>query len=72
MSEAKPANPPLFDTMEIQDTIYVTSVTLRDLFAAFALAGLAAYRGNIGSWGDYAAEAYTFADAMLAERERPR
>ncbi len=45
-----------------------TELTLRDLFAAFALAGLIGYYGNQGSGaGVYC---YELADAMLAERER--
>lgn len=49
-------------------------ITLRDLFAAFALAGFLASEdreldaGHMES--DYATDAYRMADAMLIERER--
>ena len=47
-------------------------VTLRDLFAGFALAGMAANPGSAGSPGysELAADAYGYADAMLRERAK--
>lgn len=47
-----------------------SSVTLRDLFAAVALAGLAKGYEECIHLG--ACVAYQFADAMLAERERTK
>ncbi|HEX6939880.1 MAG TPA: hypothetical protein VF158_10750 [Longimicrobiales bacterium] len=55
----------------------IAGMTLRDWFAAHALAGMLAYPGDCshGSWHtnasaqDVAASAYDYADAMLAERE---
>ncbi len=48
------------------------SITLRDLFAAAALAGQEAYQDSDRSIGDAAELAYLTADAMLAERERAK
>ena len=70
------ANPVLFETYTdgcIADGNFVvrtqTDITLRDLFAAFAMAGLLAYADDqaFSSISDYA---YRHADAMLAEREK--
>ena len=67
----KPKNPPLFDIMETQDIVYATSITLRDLFAAFALAGIDTEALDPDKpQGHTARIAYAVADAMLAERER--
>ncbi len=71
MNETKTSNPPLFDIMEMQETVYQTNVTLRDLFAAFALAGLKAGEGAAIQTRSYMVEeSFRLADAMLAERER--
>jgi hypothetical protein len=70
MSETKPTNPPLFDTMEMQETVYETGVTLRDFFAGLALAGMLAHPVDGAIPVEYAGDAYDFADAMLAERGR--
>jgi hypothetical protein len=43
-------------------------MTLRDYFAAAALTGLLANR--LGRYSDMAEDAYKYADAMLAEREK--
>ena len=76
---SKPKNPPLFqpsewttDVPEIP-VVAVTDITLRDLFAAAALAG-----GQVGYdgidatdvYGSIANNVYKIADAMLAARER--
>ena len=64
-----PSNPQLFPWMKDGDT----PVTLRDLFAAFALAGLYASEAVEGgpdySWESVAKNAYGTADAMLKRRE---
>ena len=70
-----PQNPPLFDWEFIQqglnDTHLFTNVTLRDLFAAFALAAQIIQDETAANDPNKAAEwAYVNADAMLAERER--
>ena len=45
---------------------YLTKITLRDLFAGFALVGLAHRQG----YNSAADDAYAYAAAMLAARER--
>jgi len=45
-------------------------MTLRDWFAAHALAGMLADRERDGGYAAFATDAYGFADAMLANRER--
>ena len=60
----KPSNPPLFEN----DGTPHSQVTLRDLFAAFALTGLLA--GQMTKGEDLAADAYEAAEDMLKERER--
>jgi len=57
-------------------TFFQPGMTLRDYFAAHALTGILAtcvYDMSPGSAGprSVAASAYAFADAMLAEREKP-
>ena len=47
-------------------------MSLRDYFAGQALAGMLADSTRQGSLGNYAEDAYKFADAMLAEREKER
>ena len=72
---SKPNNPPLFTThwctTESGNADYSTEITLRDLFAAFALSG---FLGDTISPGvndaDIAKASYTLADAMLAERSK--
>lgn len=69
MSDAKATNPDLFMGSESY-----TEVTLRDMFAAFAMAGLVnavAIEGGMTD-ADVAREAYKSADAMLAQRERSK
>lgn len=48
----------------------VGGMTLRDYFAGQALAGLATLATKIGDPQKFAADAYTLADALLAEREK--
>ncbi len=82
---SEPSNPPLFektfdgDQECPADPTLCTKITLRDLFAAFALAGQIANPKwpNCGPSGLPAPEdecaahwAYCFADAMLEERAR--
>ena len=73
MSESKPRNPPLFWQIETREPgvqgPVVTSITLRDLFAAAALAGLCVGE-SYQSFEAYAHDAYKMADAMLAAREQ--
>ena len=65
-------NPKLFDTVtnyEGQLMDAWTYITLQDLFAAFATAGIVSHgldhtEDTVARW------AYAYADAMLAERER--
>lgn len=45
-------------------------MTLRDYFAAAALQGMCAATDRNGSCACYASEAYEFADAMMAKREK--
>ena len=70
-------NPKLFESKaSIAGVIPTTDITLRDLFAAFSLAGMnAAINPEIGLNGaakDLAAAAYADADAMLKERNTER
>jgi len=44
--------------------------SLRDWFAGMALSGMTADETRSGGWDLYAKDAYDFADAMLAEREK--
>ena len=69
MSETKPSNPTIFSEMESAD--YWTNITLRDLFAGLALAGMLAHPVDGAIPTEYAEDAYSYADAMLAERGRP-
>ena len=77
-----PENPLLFDRRlliskngEIQPIAVQSQVSLRDLFAAFALAGMVMRRCRPDAGDSYpysydAQDAYEAADAMLAEREK--
>jgi len=47
-------------------------LSLRDYLAAAALQGILAYRDSSGSHADFAKCAYNHADAMIAERNRPK
>lgn len=70
-TEQKPDNPPLFFAWDPDrgDEPITTEVTLRDLFAAFALAGAISRDGeDISDAKQEARYAYAYADAMLAER----
>ncbi len=75
---SEPENPPLLCCEVIPDrnavSVY-TDISLRDLFAAFALAGMLAHSKQdpieaITEPIGLAAPAYRFASAMLAEREK--
>lgn len=73
---SKPANPPLFVSDVLQsETACVSSVstdiTLRDLFAAFALVALQDEQERSATDEKRAHWAYNMADAMLREREKP-
>lgn len=70
-------NPPLFDVASWNDMTaddraraMLTEVTLRDLFAAFSLAGRRASPEGGSSPGAEAHWAYADADAMLAARAK--
>lgn len=77
-----PENPRLIDCADIygcdeNGDEFITGssvhsdITLRDLFAAFAIAGQAAYEGMEGNDPKlWAGCAYEVADAMLAERAK--
>ena len=71
-----PNNPRLFEPLckggtELNPVYSLgTALTLRDLFAAFALAGLLA--GQLTAGDELASTAYEAADDMLAERERAK
>ena len=84
MTKPEPLNPPLFEPAFVGDgknllTLH-SHLTLRDLFAAAALAGnLAAqtdngepgfYPDTPAGWGTAAEQAYKAADAMLKERAK--
>ena len=64
---AKPSNPPIFDK---DGYVSLDGMTLRDLFAAAAMAGDEANPNTERSYEASADIAYEMADAMLAERER--
>lgn len=67
------SNPTLIDCMDYpDDKTVMTDVTLRDLFAAFALAGIRANPDVDIQDADVASDAYAQADAMLAAREGKR
>lgn len=87
--ERKPANPPLFESdhymvdMDDRDPlpfpqavpVLTTEITLRDLFALVAMAGVGDavwYGADDGRHQDVARRCYAQADALLAERERSR
>ena len=64
-------NPLLFHIASLGDEepqTQVTDITLRDLFAAFAIAGVT-YNDHVTERRYIAIEAYEMADAMLAQRE---
>lgn len=66
-------NPGLFQYDETQENEPFTSaITLRDLFAAFALAGWLANRNNVFDDDEYSTpiHLYDIADALLAERAK--
>ena len=72
---SEPKNPPLFARVHthggtVQE--YSTDITLRDLFAAFTLAGLNANPVIDINSETSAKIAYEDADAMLAEREKAK
>jgi len=78
-SEAKPYNPQLFDWLKREtsegkvENVYETDVTLRDLFAAFAMTGLYAsgtVEKRAHTYDKVAHTAYEMAEAMLIEREK--
>lgn len=70
MSEpTKPENPLLLSSSD-PNTEQPCYITLRDLFAAFALAGMKADPTCSVKPGVLAAEAYDVADAMLEERAK--
>lgn len=76
MSEAeKPRTPYLFSAQEVmggEAFVYYSAVTLRDLFAAFAMAGMwaAAHRFDDSIGKVFAGASYEQADAMLRAREK--
>ena len=63
-------NPDLFDG---DGTTFWTDITLRDVFAAFCVAGLVAKFGDDFSMApENARAAYVFADALLDQRREPK
>jgi hypothetical protein len=48
-----------------------TAMTLRDVFAAHALAGIMASHTGALSYGEIAVDAFSMADVMLTERDQP-
>ncbi len=54
----------------LADSSHYYGITARDYFAAKALQGLLACPEHRGTWGDFAKDAYRFADAMLEQREK--
>lgn len=75
MSDDKPENPRLFEALLHPDAPMgthhpITDLTLRDLFAGFALLGDLA-SGEASVFESKAAEsAYAYAEAMLVERQK--
>lgn len=68
MTDKKPSNPPLFHQDQAGGVVW-TAIGLRDLLAAFALAGFLADGSDRPHERD-AELSYEAADAMLAEREK--
>lgn len=68
------AFPRLYDHCQrVRESEYEPGLSIRDYFAATALQGFLASdvaAGPAGKAEDYAREAYEFADAMLAERQK--
>ena len=62
-----PENPPLFSKW--QGSAW-SEISLRDIFAGFALAGACVNEPGVEDSADLASEAYAHADAMLAERAK--
>ena len=70
MNTTKPLNPYLLSP-NFNDTCSVSDVTLRDLFAAFALVGIVAKTHGDGLGSPLPAlQAYDYADAMLKARSK--
>ena len=71
---SKPENPTLFDVAIPEGSRHIllnSVITLRDLFAAFALAGAVANPNNPDPGGaSDVRRSFKTADEMLAERER--
>ena len=61
-------NPPAFPSPETAEFEPEAGMTLRDFFAAHALAGMLANDPDIGRPSEYAQDAYSHADAMLKQR----
>ena len=70
MADKKPANPTLSVCNKDGCDSAPHCYTLRDLFAAAALAGMYADPNECDSAEELAAYAYEAADAMLKEREK--
>ena len=68
MADKKPSNPLVLSIGEQTQSV---EIGLRDIFAAAALAGLiSAYPDSDAGIEGIAHDAYSFSDAMLAEREK--
>lgn len=59
-----------FPISEGPSTYAVYGMTLRDWFAGQALTGMLANTGSDGTIGEYVVDAYSYADAMIAERRK--
>lgn len=57
-----------FPTTNLPYADDMRGMTLRDWFAGQALAGLLACNNTAGKAGDFASDAYDYADAMLKAR----
>ena len=60
---------PAFPSTMTDDTLHVPGMTLRDYFAAKALQGLVVSEAGL-TFKAVAEDAYKYADAMLAERQK--
>ena len=69
MSDGKPENPIILQHDFLFDDRPEMDITLRDLFAAAALAGIIA-ECNVNDYEADACAAYQFADHMLRERAK--
>jgi hypothetical protein len=69
-NDGGPAFPTDTESQIGPNTMHLEGMSLRDYFAVKALAGMCASTDRDGTHQVYALDAYAFADAMLAVREK--